>query len=138
MKMFIKYNIYSAVLILFIGCFFGCATGTGAHRFYSGPPLPKDEIAFVYAFNGCKIRDVRNKIEEETRHLDFLHDAASGMLDLTPGEYILGITFSHSSSSMENRTHVLGDKVRLKLNVDPGNIYIIYPEISTKNKKTAK
>ena len=136
MKMSIKYYIYIALLPLLIGCLFGCATGTGAHRFYSGPPLPKKEIALVYAFNGCKIRDVRNKIEEETRYLDFVKDAASGMLDLIPGEYVLGITFSHSSSSMGNRTHVSGDKVRIKLNVKQGDVYIIYPKISTQNKKT--
>ncbi len=132
-KMFVEYNIYIALLLLLIGCFFGCATGTGAHRFYAGPPLPKDEISLLYAFNGCKIRNVLNKIEDETRHLDFLHNAASEMLDLIPGEYILGITFSHSSSSMGNRTHVLGDKVQLKLNAKPGNTYLIYPEISTQN-----
>ena len=133
MNLRIKHNSSPAVLLFFICCLSGCATGSGAHRFYSGPPLPRNEIALVYAVTDCHIRDIRNETEKETRHLDFLKEAASSMLDLLPGQYIVGITFSRTSSALETRTQTLGDKVRIRLNAQPGNIYIIYPEIDASN-----
>ena len=43
-----------------------------------------------------------------------IKDAASGMLDLLPGEYIIGITFSHSSEDFKEHVHTLGDKVWIR------------------------
>lgn len=124
-----KRNLSFVALFLFICCLSGCATESGSHRFYSGPPLPKTEIALVYAVRGCYMRDVRSETEKEGRHLDYFKDAGSGMLDLLPGEYIIGITYSHSSADFEKRTQTLGDKIRIKLHARPGNVYIIYPSI---------
>ncbi len=135
MKMLLKYNSIFALFFLFMSSLFGCVNGPGAHRFYSGPPLPEDEIAIVYAIAGCRIRDVRNVIEKETKYLDFMKDAASGMLDLIPGEYVIGITFRHSSDTMGKRTQSLGDKVRIKLDAHSGNVFIIYPEIGAPDSK---
>jgi len=100
-----------------------------AHRFYSGPPLPKNEVAFVYAVKGCQIRDVRDETEDETKYLDVLKAAASDLLDLLPGRYVIGIVYKSSKSTLDNRTLTLGDKVRLSLNAEKENTYIIYPAI---------
>ena len=130
MNLSARHNSSHVVLLFFMCCLTGCATGSGAHRFYSGPPLPKNEIALVYvASSDCHIRDIRNETEKETRYLDLLR-ATSSMLDLLPGQYIIGITYSHTStvSGYETRrTQTLGDKVRVKLNAEAGNVYIIYP-----------
>lgn len=131
-----KQILAAAVLLFFLCCLFGCATGSGTHRFYSGPPLPKKEIALVYAVAGCHMRDVRNTQEEETKYLDYLKgDAASRMLELLPGQYMIGITYSRSSTAVgyeTRRTQTLGDKVRLKISAGAGNVYIIYPLLSEK------
>ena len=42
-----------------------------------------------------------------------MKDAASGMLDLLPGEYITGITFRHSSEDFKEHIHALGDKIQI-------------------------
>jgi len=123
----IKRSLFFAALLLVVCCQSGYASG--AHRFYSGSPLPKNEIALVYAVKGCHIRDVRDEREKETKYLDVLRDAASGLLDLLPGQYIVGITYKSSKSTFENTTSALGDKVRLEFNAEAGNIYVVYPAI---------
>jgi hypothetical protein len=129
-----KQTLSIAILLFFLCCLSGCATGSGAHRFYSGPPLPKNEIALVYAVVDCHIHDVRNMREEETKYLDYLKgDAASRMLELLPGQYMIGITYSRSSTAVgyeTRRTQTLGDKVRLKISAGAGNVYIIYPSFN--------
>ena len=118
---------FFVVLLFSITYLSGCAVTRGANRFYTGPPLPKNDIALVYAAAGCKMRDVKSEAEQERRYLDFMNEAPSLMLDLLPGDYLIGVTFSHSSSSMNQRSQTLGNKIRVKLHAQPGNIYIIYP-----------
>jgi hypothetical protein len=79
------------------------------------------------------MRDVRDETEAETKYIDFLKgDDASRMLDLLPGQYIIGITYSHSSGGSFTRALTLGDKSRLKISTEAGNIYIIYPLLGEK------
>jgi len=116
-------------LVLLLGLYCQSVYPSEAHRFYSGPPLPKNEVAFVYAVKGCQIRDVRNEAEDETKYLDVLKAAASDLLDLLPGRYVIGIVYKSSKSTLDKRTLTLGDKARLNLNAEKENIYIIYPAI---------
>ena len=121
------------LLWLFMGCLYGCATSSTAHRFYSDSPLPENEAAFVYAVNGCKISEVRNHTEEETKHIDLIHNAATGLLDLFPGEYTLGIFYSHFSDNFDKRIHDYGEKISIPFDAQPGRIYVIYPSIDDNN-----
>jgi len=116
-------------LVLLLGLYCQSVYPSEAHRFYSGPPLPKNEVAFVYAVKGCQIRDVRNEAEDETKYLDVLKAAASDLLDLLPGRYVIGIVYKSSKSTLDKRTLTLGDKAQLNLNAEKENIYIIYPAI---------
>jgi len=120
-------NLSFAFLLLFMCCQSGYSAE--AHRFYSGPPLPGNEVALVYAVNCCKIRDVRGEAENETKYLDVLRSAAFDLLDLLPGRYVIGMTYKSSRSTLQERTLTLGDKARLSLNAEKGNVYIIYPAI---------
>jgi len=122
MKQSVKQNLSFGVLLLFIYGLSGCATG--AHRFYSGQPLPKNEIALVYAVSSCEIIDIRNEREKQTKGIDMM-STARRMLDLLPVQYIVGIIYSYD---LGQRTYTYGDRAQIKLNAQPGNVYIIYPE----------
>jgi hypothetical protein len=132
----VKHNLSVMASLLFMCCLFGCATtdlGRG-NRFYSGRPLPISEIALVFAVNDCFIYDIRDETEKEEK---VFGDKMVGwgpwdMLDLLPGRYFVGVLYSRSTAA----TYELGGRVQVELNVQPGNIYVIYPEIKKESELT--
>lgn len=109
------------VSVLLVVCMLGCATN--AYRFYSGLPLPGNEIALAWGVSGCRITYLHDEREKEEKLL-FSYGHDNTLFDLLPGQYISGITYRSPSGSF------IGGRVQLKLNVQAGNIYIIYPEIT--------
>jgi hypothetical protein len=119
-----KKNISNALcltfLFLFICSLLGCATYQGG-RFYSGLPLPKNEVALVYAVLGCNIHGILDEREKEEKFLFCNSYGPSKMLELLPGKYNTGMMYETYNSK--------GSGLRLDLNLQASNIYIIYPEI---------
>ena len=129
----VKHNLCLMALLFFMCCLLGCATadyGWG-NRFYSGKPLPNSEIALVFAVNDCSIYDIRVETEKEEKIFGFksLGWGPWDMLDLLPGRYIAGFIYHRSNGDM-------GGRVQIQLNVQAGNIYVIYPEITRESELT--
>jgi hypothetical protein len=124
--------ILSLTALLFsVCCLVGCATadfGWG-NRFYTGNPLPKNEIALVFAINDCFIYDIRNETEKEEKifGLKLVGWGPWDMLDLVPGRYFAGIIYSRGTAGT---TYTMGGRVQTQINVQAGNIYVIYPEVT--------
>jgi len=111
----------------------GCATTTPVgHRFYFGPPRPNNEVALVYAVAGCSINDIRNESEKDLKKI--AHDPPRE-LELLPGQYIAYVNFEQHHGieiTME------GGISQLRLSLQGGNIYIIYPEIEGRKEESKK
>jgi len=134
----VKHNLCLMALLFFMCCLLGCATadfGWG-NRFYSGRPLPNSEIALVFAVNDCSIYDIRVETEKEEKIFGekLVGWGPWDMLDLLPGRYIAGVIYSRSTAGPT--TYELGGRVQLQLNVQAGNIYVIYPEITKESEFT--
>ncbi len=127
----VKHTLRLTVLLLFICSMLGCTTT--AHRFYSGLPLPGNEIALVYAVTGCDINDLRDKSEIGVKKFGGYNPLH--MLEFIPGEYIVGVSYSWYSPGgtygnyQISSSTTTGGRVQLNLNAQGGNIYVIYPEI---------
>ena len=111
-----------AVLLLFVCCILGCARYMGG-RFYSGPPLPKNEISLIQADTHCYIYDIRNDKENDKKRFNLVDPLFR--LELLPGQYIAGIVYRKISNTITT-----AGPVEIKLNLQAGNIYIIYSEIT--------
>jgi len=141
----VKQNLSLTALLFFMCCLFGCATtdfGWG-NRFYSGRPLPNSEIALVFAVNDCSIYDIRDETEKEEKVFGFklLGWGPWDMLDLLPGQYIAGVIYMRSSHGYTygkgpDTGLTMGGRVQVELNVQAGNIYVIYPEMTRANEKS--
>ena len=141
----IKHNLSLASLLFFMCCLLGCATadfGWG-NRFYSGKPLPNSEIVLVFAVNDCSIYDIRDETEKEEKIFGFklLGLGPWDMLDLLPGRYIAGVIYSRSThgytySKGPSTGYTMGARVQVKLDVQAGNIYVIYPEMTRANERS--
>ena len=130
----VEQNMFLSISLLFMCCLLGCATadiGWG-NRFYSGTPLPKNEIALVFAVNNCSIYDIRDETEKEEKIFGekLLGWGPWDMLDLLPGRYSAGVIYSRSTAGTYTMTYATGGRVQAELNVQAGNIYVIYPEIT--------
>jgi hypothetical protein len=119
---------------LFLCCMLGCVTM--GHRFYSGPPLPNSEVALVYAISDCRIQFIREEREKEEKHLGI---KPQYMLELLPGQYNAILQFGRIrekwqlilARQLRTQTfHRVGQRIQRELNVQAGNIYIIYPEFT--------
>jgi hypothetical protein len=125
----VKQKMFLAGSLLSMCWLLGCATTTfnQGHRFYSGTPLPNNEIALVFLVTGCSIYDIRNETEKEEKILGargFL--GPWDVLDLLPGRYTAGIIYTRIS----DRTATAGRRLQVELNFQAGNIYVIYPELT--------
>jgi hypothetical protein len=111
-----------AVLFLFICSLLGCASFQGS-RFYSGPPLQKNEIALVWGINTCRIDFLNDGKANEDKLLHWHMNSSAiyspRILELLPGHYNAGITYQRQP------------RVQSRVNIQAGNIYIIYPEITS-------
>lgn len=108
--------------IISISLLTSCATRE--YRFYSGPPLPKNDVALFYRVGGCSIWYLRDERGEEQKFISYLTE----LYELLPGQYIADIRYRDFDVGNQVIWTTTGDDVRLKLNVQAGNIYIIYPE----------
>jgi hypothetical protein len=132
----VKQKTSLAVSLLSMCCLLGCATadfGWG-NRFYSGRPLPSNEIALVFAVNDCSIYDIRDETEKEEK---VFGDKLVGwgpwdMLDLPPGTFIAGVIYSRSTAGTR---YELGGRGEVQINAQAGNIYILYPEFTKAKEK---
>lgn len=125
-------------LLFFVCCLVGCATadfGWG-NRFYQGKPLPSSEVALVFATNDCSIYDIRNETEKEEKIFGFklVGWGPWDMLDLLPGRYFVGVMYLRSNHGYTygkgfTTGQTMGGRGQVQLNVQAGNIYVIYPEI---------
>lgn len=127
----VKHKMSLAVSLLFMSCLLGCAISPG-HRFYSGSPLPSNEIALVFTVTGCSIFDIRDETENEGKIIGPRWIWGPwDVLDLLPGRYVAGITYSKASEStsgaLKIRDTTTGRRVQTELRVQAGNIYVIYP-----------
>lgn len=140
------------ILLLVCGLF-GCATFPTAHRYYSGPPLPNDKIALIFtistystttlATHGCQMNNIRGESEKEAKKLGI---GPSKMIEVLPGQYLANILLLYdvvgdekydSIEELKLKKYKKYDSIEeLKLNVQAGNIYVIYPEIEGKGPKT--
>ncbi len=121
-------NLCLAVLFLSICSMLGCATPERGRRYYSGPPLPSNEVALVYDV-GIYIWGIRNEREKEEKQI-FAFRAAPR--ELLPGQYIMKVRYFSISGNKRS------DDVFLKLDALAGNIYIIYPEITNSINSTGE
>jgi hypothetical protein len=104
----------------------GCAIPDDkGHRFYSGPPLPNNEVALVYAVD-CNIQDIRAEKEKDVKKLGY---GPSRELELLPGQYVTGINYSNIYFGTYYTKTTDGGRVQLNLNLQAGDIWMIYPEI---------
>ena len=134
----IKKRISLSISSFFMCSLLGCATadfGWG-NRFYSGNPLPNNEIALIFAVNACSIHDIREETEKEEKVFGFkmVGWGPWDMLDLLPGRYIAGVIYSTTSHGYAyGKGHTtgitMGARTLVSLDARPGNIYVVYPEI---------
>lgn len=126
------------VLLSFACGLSGCATNTTAHRYYSGPPLPNNETALIFTIatysnehggGGCQMDSIRGESEKAAKKLGY---GPSVMIEVLPGQYIANFKLLYLRAGHRKYDEV----AEIKLNVQAGNIYVIYPEIEGKDAKT--
>ena len=126
MKRNVIHALCLTVLFLFVCCMLGCGGIYKEQRFYSGPPLPKNEIALVTTVSGCVIYGLRDEREKKVKGVPHsLYSDVNYMIDLLPGHYMASISYERKGYG----TLSTGGMVQLELNIQAGNIYVIYPAI---------
>jgi hypothetical protein len=134
MSRIVTHAIRLTVVLLLVCGLFGCATFPTAHRYYSGPPLPNDKIALIFTIStysttlgthGCQMNNIRGESEKEAKKLGF---GPSEMIEVLPGQYLANILLLYDVVGDEKNVSI----EELKLNIQAGNIYVIYPEIEGK------
>jgi hypothetical protein len=117
----------SVSLLLALCCLAACA---GGHRFYPDVPRAQDQVALVITVPhvpsaSCSIEYLRNEGATEEMRLDSVH-----LLDLLPGQYIASIAYRAREINLLLQTRrTTGKLVALKMDLKPGSVYVIYPEI---------
>jgi hypothetical protein len=111
-----------ATILLFLCCMPGC-TSTLMHL-YSGPTLPTNQVAVVYAINDTHILGVFDAQNKDDKAI-LLPD---NMLELLPGQYRLVVWYQHTSANTTSYGITTGIESHLDLGVQAGNIYVLYPE----------
>jgi hypothetical protein len=124
--------------LLFVCGLLGCATIPTAHRYYSGPPLPNNETALIFTIStlssemhsgGCEMKNIRGEGEKEAKKLGY---GPSEMIEVLPGQYLANFQLAYQKEGHKEYVSI----EELKLNIQAGNIYVIYPEIEGKGPKT--
>jgi len=110
-----------SVLYLLVYCIVGVGCAPRGGRFYSGMPLPNNEVALVYTCTYCIINDINDAKDDKALFL-------IQMLELLPGRYNMGITY--------NDTYRKGSRIQIELNAQAGNIYAIYPFFKSEQMQT--
>jgi len=97
----------------------GCSPIIMGSRFYSGDPLPRNEVFLVIdAQVYCELVSIRSTKEQDVKRL-----ARGGwVLELLPGQYDLRINYEPPGCKES--------LINITLNGKRGHVYIIYPHIT--------
>jgi hypothetical protein len=111
--------LFYLTVVIFVCSLLGCTKWPG-NRIYPGQPRPFNEVALVYCDLGTSITSIFEKGNNKN-----LISGFHLQLELLPGEYTAFIEFQTNLGKhlMKGRTY------SLKLNLQGGNIYLIYPKI---------
>lgn len=104
-------------------CLAGCGALRSGTRFYEGTAFPGNKVGILLAVSHCSFSEILDKREMDAK---FLLSQPS-TLELLPGQYLVSTVYIRIGTY----TNTAGRSVQRELDVQPGNIYVVYPEFIT-------
>lgn len=119
MKSYFRSTTTTFCLIFFLFSLSGCASWLGA-RVYSGEPLPRRDVAFIYMADLCQVGGITREGQGKMNFLMW----GSVNCEILPGNYILELRYYSSGTYSTEK----GGTVNLPLSAEAGHVYYISAE----------
>jgi hypothetical protein len=124
-KMSLNYFKTSTLLLFISFILFGCSSFLGS-RFYTGKPLQKEDVAFLYLTGDCQLGSIT---KEGQKKMEFLMWSETRG-EILPGNYMIELRYFYKGTYNTSK----GDIANLSLNAKAGHVYYVKPEFPSPGK----